>query len=119
MPIIYRTDDGGRGLDLTIPCCCLGTLILMTSANGAEIPRPGDAKDDLVRKIEHYQTDISPQLHEALGVKRICRYEPSCSQYAKEAIEEYGPVRGTTKAAARLLRCNPFSGGGYDPVKKA
>jgi len=45
-----------------------------------------------------------------------CRYHPSCSAYAVEAIESYGILRGTVLAGWRLLRCNPFSHGGYDPV---
>ena len=44
-----------------------------------------------------------------------CRYHPSCSAYAVQAIERYGILRGAVLAAWRLLRCNPFSHGGYDP----
>jgi uncharacterized protein len=43
-----------------------------------------------------------------------CRFHPSCSQYASEALHKYGPVRGSLKAAWRLLRCNPWSRGGVD-----
>ena len=45
-----------------------------------------------------------------------CPYTPSCSQYAIEAIEKYGPLKGGLLALWRILRCNPFSHGGYDPV---
>jgi len=45
-----------------------------------------------------------------------CRYTPTCSEYAMEAIERYGMVRGGMKAVARILRCHPFVKGGYDPV---
>ena len=45
-----------------------------------------------------------------------CRYYPSCSRYAEEAIREHGPVRGSAMAAWRVMRCNPFSDGGFDPV---
>ncbi|HUN78083.1 MAG TPA: membrane protein insertion efficiency factor YidD [Solirubrobacteraceae bacterium] len=58
-----------------------------------------------------YQKVISP------GLPRRCRYEPTCSRYAVQAIGEYGILRGLVLAAWRLLRCNPFSPGGYDPVR--
>lgn len=46
-----------------------------------------------------------------------CRYYPTCSQYAKEAVTKYGIVKGLSKGIYRILRCNPFSKGGYDPVE--
>jgi uncharacterized protein len=64
----------------------------------------------LIAPIRAYQRWISP----ALGPR--CRYYPTCSQYAIEAIEEVGPVRGLVLAGWRLLRCNPFSKGGFDEV---
>lgn len=45
-----------------------------------------------------------------------CRFEPSCSRYALEALRRHGPFRGTLLAVWRVLRCNPFNAGGYDPV---
>ncbi|MFI5004177.1 MAG: membrane protein insertion efficiency factor YidD [Solirubrobacterales bacterium] len=57
-----------------------------------------------------YQRAISP------GLPRRCRYEPTCSRYAVLAIREYGILRGLVLAAWRLVRCNPWSPGGYDPV---
>jgi uncharacterized protein len=47
---------------------------------------------------------------------RVCRYEPTCSHYAEQAIRTHGPVRGMLMAGWRVLRCNPWSRGGYDPV---
>jgi uncharacterized protein len=47
---------------------------------------------------------------------RVCRYEPTCSHYAEQAVRRHGVVRGLGLAAWRLLRCNPWSKGGYDPV---
>jgi uncharacterized protein len=61
--------------------------------------------------IRFYQRFISP------GLPRRCKYHPTCSAYAVQAIERYGILRGSVLAAWRLLRCNPFSHGGYDPVK--
>ena len=58
-----------------------------------------------------YQRVISPAL------PRRCRYEPTCSAYAVEALREFGILRGLVLATWRLLRCNPFSHGGYDPVR--
>jgi uncharacterized protein len=60
--------------------------------------------------IRAYQRWISP------AFPRRCKYEPTCSRYASEAIKELGPVRGSIVAAWRLLRCNPFSKGGIDDV---
>ena len=48
--------------------------------------------------------------------KPCCRYVPTCSEYAQTAIERYGALKGGRMAAWRILRCNPFSKGGYDPV---
>jgi putative membrane protein insertion efficiency factor len=48
---------------------------------------------------------------------RVCRYEPTCSEYAVQAIEKYGPIKGAGMAIWRILRCNPWSAGGFDPVK--
>ena len=58
-----------------------------------------------------YQRFVSPAL------PRRCKYEPTCSAYAVEAVRELGPARGLIVAGWRLLRCNPFSHGGYDPVE--
>lgn len=64
----------------------------------------------LLALIALYQRWISP------AFPRRCRYEPTCSAYAAEAIRELGPVRGSILAAWRVLRCNPFSRGGIDDV---
>jgi hypothetical protein len=47
-----------------------------------------------------------------------CRFRPTCSEYAVQSIEKYGVLKGGLKAAWRILRCNPWNKGGYDPVKK-
>ena len=46
----------------------------------------------------------------------LCRFQPTCSEYAKESINRYGSVKGSVMAIKRILRCNPFSSYGYDPV---
>ena len=64
----------------------------------------------LTAPIRLYQRFISP------GFPRRCKYEPTCSAYAVEALRTHGLLRGVVLAAWRLLRCNPFSHGGHDPV---
>lgn len=63
-----------------------------------------------VLAIRAYQVALSPWLGPG------CRYEPSCSHYAIEAIERYGAVRGAAIAAKRISRCHPLGDSGYDPV---
>ena len=65
----------------------------------------------MVGLIKFYRKQISPMSPPK------CKYIPTCSQYAIEAIEKYGVIKGGFKALWRILRCNPFSRGGYDPVK--
>jgi putative membrane protein insertion efficiency factor len=60
--------------------------------------------------IAFYRSFISPLTPPA------CRFTPTCSQYAQEAIRKYGPFRGGWLALKRILRCHPFGGSGYDPV---
>jgi putative membrane protein insertion efficiency factor len=64
----------------------------------------------VVAPIRAYQRLVSPLLPPR------CKYEPSCSRYAAQAVEEYGILRGLILAGWRLLRCNPWSHGGFDPV---
>lgn len=77
-------------------------------------PRPGPAtrvlRTIVTAPIVVYQRFISP------GIPRRCKYEPTCSRYAVDAVREYGILRGLVLAGWRLLRCNPWSYGGYDPV---
>jgi len=63
--------------------------------------------------IRLYQTYVSPLKGPS------CRYYPTCSEYARQAILIHGPVKGVLLASWRLLRCNPLSRGGYDPVPPA
>ncbi|MCR5069902.1 MAG: membrane protein insertion efficiency factor YidD [Prevotella sp.] len=64
----------------------------------------------LLAPIWIYQKCISPFTPAA------CRFTPTCSQYAKEAIIKHGPIKGLALAIWRILRCNPWGGSGYDPV---
>jgi len=67
--------------------------------------------------IAIYRAAISPMIHAMHGP--ACRFEPSCSEYGREAIAEYGIVRGGAMALWRIARCNPLGGHGYDPVRGA
>jgi uncharacterized protein len=64
----------------------------------------------LIALIRFYRAGISPLLPPA------CRFHPTCSAYGMEAIEKHGALRGTWLTVKRILRCNPFCRGGYDPV---
>jgi putative membrane protein insertion efficiency factor len=65
----------------------------------------------LLALIRLYQMIVSPTLPEG-----TCRFYPSCSHYGYQAIYKYGAVKGSLMAAWRILRCNPFNQGGFDPV---
>ncbi len=64
----------------------------------------------LVFWIRAYQAGLSPLLPAS------CRFMPTCSEYAREAVEKHGPARGSWLAAKRIARCHPFGGRGLDPV---
>ena len=67
-------------------------------------------KNILIAMIRFYQKFLSPLKHTR------CPYTPTCSQYGLQAIQKYGAFKGSLLACWRILRCNPFSKGGYDPV---
>ncbi len=86
----------------------------------APAQRPSHGPLELLRRaaralvlapIYVYQRVISP------AIPRRCKYEPTCSRYAVDAVREFGILRGLVLAGWRLLRCNPWSYGGYDPVE--
>jgi len=64
----------------------------------------------MLKLLRAYKWAVSPMLPAA------CRYVPTCSEYAMEAVERYGALRGGWMALGRVLRCHPFAGAGYDPV---
>ena len=83
---------------------------------GKGLSKPDRKNETLLEKglvggIVFYQKAISPYL------PHTCRYYPTCSEYSKEAIKKYGAFKGLLKSIWRILRCNPFSKGGYDPVR--
>ncbi|MGM9937693.1 MAG: membrane protein insertion efficiency factor YidD [Candidatus Ornithomonoglobus sp.] len=69
-------------------------------------------KQVLIFLIRFYRHHISP----IKGIGGCCRFTPTCSQYALEAVEKYGALKGGYLAIRRILRCRPFGGCGYDPV---
>ncbi len=71
-------------------------------------------KKILIVLIIFFQKIISPIFH-FLGIN--CKYYPTCSEYAKQAILKYGVFKGIKLGFVRILKCNPFSKGGYDPLK--
>ncbi len=64
--------------------------------------------------INWYQKNISPW-NETKNIK--CKFYPTCSEYTKQAIKKYGVLKGLKLGIVRILKCNPFSKGGYDPLK--
>jgi uncharacterized protein len=79
---------------------------------GTAVSRLGSLPRALVLGLlKLYQRVVSPAL------PRRCKYEPTCSEYAVQAVHELGVIRGSVLAAWRVARCNPFSHGGYDPVE--
>jgi putative membrane protein insertion efficiency factor len=66
--------------------------------------------------IRVYQLTLSPLIHTILGPGAGCKFTPSCSEYARDAFAEHGFFRACWLSAWRILRCNPFSHGGHDPV---
>jgi hypothetical protein len=68
------------------------------------------ARDVLASALRGYKRFLSPLLPAA------CRFQPTCSEYAAEAVSMHGVMRGSALAASRILRCHPWSRGGFDPV---
>ena len=68
----------------------------------------------IISLINLYQKGISTMI----SSKNIhCKFYPTCSEYTKQAVEKYGVIKGGAKGIIRILKCNPFSKGGYDPLK--
>ena len=73
----------------------------------------------VIKLIKYYQKTLSFDhgIFKHLYPHGYCRFKPTCSEYAIQAIEKYGLIYGGFKAFWRVLRCNPFNSGGYDPLK--
>ena len=78
---------------------------------GRSRPAPGTASRILIAPLRAYKRFVSPLLPPA------CRFHPTCSEYAMEAIGRHGALRGVRMAVWRVLRCHPFVKGGYDPPR--
>ena len=105
-----RHDSGSQGTD---PDCLLEGAERYLPASLQEAGAAGGPvmmKKVLLALVKFYRVAISPYR------PPCCRYIPTCSQYALEAIEKYGALKGGWLAFRRILRCNPFHKGGYDPV---
>ncbi len=70
-------------------------------------------KQTLMSALRLYKRFVSPLLAPS------CRYQPTCSEFAHDAIDYHGPIKGSLLAAWRLLRCHPFARGGFDPIPRA
>jgi putative membrane protein insertion efficiency factor len=68
-------------------------------------------KRPVLAMLRFYKKRVSP------GLPAACRFQPTCSEYAYEAIEKYGMIKGGRLALWRILRCNPWGGSGWDPVE--
>jgi uncharacterized protein len=82
----------------------------MDAAEAGRVPVV-TVKIAILATLRFYKRAISPALPPS------CRFQPTCSEYAYEAVDKYGILRGGRLAIWRILRCNPFGGSGYDPVE--
>lgn len=93
-------------------CCQSQTKVTDNETAGhAQKPGSGALARCCVALLRSYKHFISPFLPPS------CRFTPTCSEYAIEAVRRYGVPRGLLRSMLRLLRCHPFAKGGYDPVK--
>lgn len=83
------------------------------NTQGEPIPPARGAAKPLVAAVRFYQKALSP-----LKLGSTCRFEPTCSAYALEALSVHGAVKGTALAVARLAKCGPWHPGGFDPVRE-
>jgi uncharacterized protein len=105
------TDARGRGRFGLIFAAALSGFI---AGDAWEPPGSQISTSIAVRAIDVYRATLSPILART-GIV-ACRFQPTCSAYAREALTRYGIAKGAALAAGRLLRCQPFAKGGADPV---
>jgi len=76
-------------------------------------------KKTILKIIKIYQKTLSPDsgIFYYYKATKTCKYHPTCSEYGYQAVEKYGVIKGILKGIIRILKCNPFSKGGYDPLK--
>ena len=88
----------------------------MKTAEQHEAPKPSLPARSLISMVRIYQHTLSPLKKWLLFRAGCCRFNPTCSQYAIEALQSHGAFRGSWLALRRILRCHPWSHSGYDPV---
>ena len=103
--------SGSRSDPAPPACLCGSDAPVLNAAQSAPALRPGAGV--LVFLLSLYKAFLSPLLPSS------CKFYPTCSEYAKQAVERHGVGQGLNLAIRRLLRCRPFSPGGYDPVPDA
>jgi uncharacterized protein len=113
-PSPTEADSPIRARRSPVPVLVLAALVGMAAGDALRpVPRQWSARA-AVKAIDLYRTTVSPLLGRSGLV--VCRFQPTCSAYGREAITRYGSPRGFALAAGRILRCHPWAKGGWDPV---
>jgi putative membrane protein insertion efficiency factor len=92
---------------------------MTASESSAAVPAPGFPASAAVGLIRIYQRTASPMLPVLFGPACGCRFHPTCSHYAVEAVAVHGTLRGAWLTARRMIKCTPLHPGGHDPVPAA
>src|SRR5438045_3101045 len=110
-PIHHEAGRPGSGAGF-----CLGPAAGETPSGGAMRLATAILRQFLLVAIQAYRWTLSPLKNALFGTAGCCRFSPSCSCYAAEALKYHGLWRGGVLSARRLLRCHPWGGAGFDPV---
>ena len=108
--------------------CCITSLAFImiylgtskTQSAVIEKPEATGIERNILKQIADYQQNIAPELRQKLseqGIEMKCKFTPSCSEYARRAVETYGALKGSALALKRIACCNPLSKGGHDPLE--